>query len=126
LSVTAIPPPTLTLTHAPDGTNGFHRSFNVEVALVVDTHGVGLSSLPQCGEGATPVEVDGSANPFTVQVFGDGDHLVTCYAVDAHSVLGLGATLVRIDTTAPGATVQGPTTGLLDPIVASFTEPVVW
>ena len=99
-------PPSISISHAPDGQNGWNVTAPVAVAVNATDPDGGLAGLPICTDAAnggtpTPLPVKGSEPSFTVSVTGEGVHQISCTASDVPGNQASASDTVNIDTQAP-------------------------
>lgn len=102
-------PPTLTLSHTPDGQNGWNVSSPVTETISASDSGSGLAGAPSCtvdGNAAT-LSAGGSAGTWTLGASSDGQHSVSCSVSDNAGNQAQASDTVKIDTTPPVVSYTG-------------------
>src|SRR5439155_638706 len=95
--------PSLTVSHAADGSNGWNVSSPVSVSVSASDAGSGLDAgSPSCKEGTTALTLTpAGSGSWTLSVSGQGTHLIDCQATDKATNQTLKSDTVKIDTTNP-------------------------
>ena len=111
-SVADTTPPTLSVSHTPDGTNGWNKTSPVTVNVSASDSGSGLAGAPTCTDGTTPLTLTAgsTAGPWTASVLGDGTHDISCSVSDEATNQTTTSDTVNIDTSTPSISDQVPTT----------------
>lgn len=96
-------PPDLSVSHTPDGTNGWNKTSPVTLNVSAGDSGSGLAADPTCkdGDNALSLTAGTTAGTWTASISGEGIHTIECTVDDR---AGNSATIgdqVKIDTTAP-------------------------
>ena len=102
--------PTISVTHTPNGSNGWNTSSPVTVTVTTSDGGSGLAGAPACTVDGSPATVTGTG-PYSVSVTGDGTHPVSCSVSDLAGNSNAGNDSVKIDTVNPTITVSHTSTG---------------
>jgi hypothetical protein len=107
-------PPTLSVGHTPDGTNGWNKTSPVTLTVSASDSGSGLAADPTCTDGSTALTLTASptaAGSWTAGVSGEGTHNISCSVSDkAGNPSDPKTDTVKIDTSAPSISDLGPTT----------------
>jgi hypothetical protein len=119
-------PPTISISHVVDGTNGWNKTPTVAIAVTA-SDASGLPGAPTCTDGVTALGVTGSASPFAASVTGEGVHAITCTVYDGAGNHTTASDTVKIDATAPVVTYTGNagtyTTAQVVSITCSVADP---
>ncbi|MHB8512242.1 MAG: hypothetical protein ACYDCC_08660 [Actinomycetota bacterium] len=106
--------PLVTVSHTPDGSNGYNLTSPVDVGVVASDDGSGLASLA-CTLDGSPIDPNPLLTPGdhsysgTISVSGDGVHSVSCTPTDkAGNVGSASSDTVNIDTTVPTVSITSP------------------
>jgi hypothetical protein len=104
--------PTLSVSHTPDGTNGWNKTSPVTLTVSASDSGSGLAAAPTCTDGSTALTLTAgsTASNWTASVSGDGTHDVSCSVSDNANNSTNASDTVKIDTSAPSISDLGPTT----------------
>jgi large repetitive protein len=104
--------PDLSISHTPDGTNGWNKTSPVTLTVSASDTGSGLAAAPTCTDGSTalPLTTGSTAGNWTASVSGDGTHDVSCSVSDNINNSTTASDTVKIDTIAPSISDLGPTT----------------
>jgi hypothetical protein len=96
-------PPTLTVGHTTDGTNGWNKTSPVTVNVSASDTGSGLAADPTCTDGANGLTLTAgsTAGTWTTIVSGDGTHTISCSVTDKAGNQTTASDTVMIDTKAP-------------------------
>ena len=72
-------PPTLSVSHTPDGTNGWNKTSPVTLTVSASDSGSGLASAPTCTDSYTALTLtaDPTAGAWTASVLGEGTHNIS-------------------------------------------------
>ncbi|HYI74797.1 MAG TPA: hypothetical protein VEW90_05935, partial [Gaiellaceae bacterium] len=93
--------PTLTVTHAANGSNGWNTSSPVSVSINASDGLSGLAGAPTCTDNGNPLPVSGSSSPWSPNVSGVAVHDIDCSILDNAGNSATASDEVKIDTTAP-------------------------
>jgi hypothetical protein len=123
-------PPTLSVSHTPDGTNGWNKTSPVTLTVSASDSGSGLAAAPTCTDGSTALTLTAgpTAGNWTASVSGEGTHNISCSVSDkAGNPSGPKTDTVKIDTTAPTVIGLQPAATATDVsrginVVATFSE----
>jgi hypothetical protein len=121
-------PPTLSVSHTADGTNGWNKTSPVTVNVSASDSGSGgLAGAPSCKDGTTDLTLaSGTGGNWTASVSGEGTHIVECTVSDQAGNQSTASDTVKIDTQAPTVTSTFPRDGReVGPaanIMATFSE----
>ncbi|MFL5844440.1 MAG: HYR domain-containing protein [Solirubrobacteraceae bacterium] len=99
-------PPTVLISHAPNGDNGWDRTRPAVAASASDGTGSGVASGPSC------LEVLGGLSVGSDWAPGDGTYAVRCAATDRVGWTGVALADVRVDAAAPALDVSHVADGL--------------
>ena len=123
-------PPTLSVSHTPDGTNGWNKTSPVTLTVSASDSGSGLAADPTCTDGSTALTLTAgsTAGSWTASVSGEGTHNISCSVSDKATNTSSPTTdTVKIDKTAPtviglqpAATATGVSRGTN--VAATFSE----
>ena len=105
--------PTLSVSHTPDGTNGWNKTSPVTLTVSASDSGSGLAADPTCKDGSTNLTLTASptaSGTWTASVSGDGTHNISCLVSDKATNQTTKSDTVKIDTSAPSISDLGPTT----------------
>ncbi len=95
-------PPTLSISHTADGTNGWNKTSPVTLNVSASDSGSGLAGAPTCKDGTTDLTLTaGTAGNWAASVSGEGTHTVSCSVSDDAGNITTGTDTVKIDSTAP-------------------------
>ena len=106
-------PPTLSVSHTPDGTNGWNKTSQVTLNVSASDSGSGLAATPTCTDGPTALTLTASptaAGNWTSSVSRDGTHNISCSVSDKATNKTTKTDTVNIDANAPTISNLGPTT----------------
>jgi hypothetical protein len=105
-------PPTLSVSHTPDGSNGWNKTSQVTLSVSASDSGSGLAADPTCTDGSTALTLTASPTTgnWTTSVSGEGIHGVSCSVSDNANNSTNASDTVGIDTIAPSISNLGPTT----------------
>jgi hypothetical protein len=105
-------PPTLSVSHTPDGSNGWNKTSLVTLSVSASDSGSGLAAAPTCTDGSTVLTLTAShtSGTWTASVSGEGIHDVSCSVSNNANTLTNASDTVGIDTSAPSISDLGPTT----------------
>jgi hypothetical protein len=96
--------PTLSVSHTPDGTNGWNKTSPVTLNVSASDSGSGLAGAPTCTDGTTSLTLTAGSTDgtWTTPVSGDGTHTISCSVSDIFdNSSGPKTDTVKIDTSAP-------------------------
>lgn len=95
-------PPTLTVTHTADGSNGWNNTSPVTLNIAASDTESGLAGDPTCKDGTTdlPLTADTAGN-WTASVSGEGTHTISCSVSDNADHSTSATDTVKIDTKVP-------------------------
>ena len=116
-------PPSISVTHTPNGLNGWTTTNPASVTITASDAGSGLAGKPSCTDNGSSINVNGSAPNFTASALGEGMHNVACTATDADGNTASGNVSVKIDSVKPTVNVTAPTTPGGN-FTFTFSEPV--
>jgi hypothetical protein len=102
-------PPSLSVSHTADGSNGWNRSSPVSESVLASDSGDGLAGTPSCTVDGTPVTLAGGGGSWTFSVSTEGIHAVACSVSDKAGNQASASDAVKIDTRAPVVTYSGNT-----------------
>lgn len=100
-------PPSLSISHAADGANGWNVTGPVAVSISASDAGSGLAGTPSCtdtlnGGAPTALTVTGSSPSFAASAVGEGMHEIACAVSDvAGNPAAAASDTVKLDTKAP-------------------------
>jgi hypothetical protein len=96
-------PPTLSVTHTADGTNGWNKTSPVSLNISASDSGSGLvASGPTCKDGNNALTLTaGTAGNWTASVSTEGTHSISCSVSDKKGNSASDEDAVMIDTKAP-------------------------
>ena len=105
-------PPTLSVSHTPNGTNGWNKTSPVSLNVSASDTDSDLAAAPTCTDGSTGLTLTASptAGNWTASVSGEGTHDVSCSVSDNANNSTNASDTVKIDTIAPSISNLGPTT----------------
>jgi len=122
-------PPTLLVSHTPDGTNGWNKTSPVTVNVSASDSGSGLAADPTCTDGSTNLMLTpgSTSGTWTASVSGEGTHNISCSVSDKATNQTTKSVTVKIDTTAPTVIGLQPAATATDAsrgtnVVATFSE----
>jgi hypothetical protein len=104
--------PTLSVSHTPDGTNGWNKTSAVSLSVSASDTDSGVAAAPTCTDGSTALTLTAgpTAGNWTASVSGEGTHDVSCSVSDNADNSTNASDTVKIDTSAPSISDLGPTT----------------
>ena len=122
-------PPTLLVSHTPDGTNGWNKTSPVTVNVSASDAGSGLAADPTCTDGSTNLMLTpgSTSGTWTASVSGEGTHNISCSVSDNATNQTTRTNTVKIDQTAPTVIGVKPGAGATElsrrtNVVATFSE----
>ena len=106
--VTDLTPPSLSVTHTPDGTNGWNKTSPVTVSIAASDAGSGLDGQPACTDNGKSLIVIETFGSFYTLVSGNGTHAIACSVFDKAGTLAKQNDSIKLDATAPSVTLLDP------------------
>src|SRR5262249_1472232 len=103
--------PSLAVSHATDGANGFNKTSPVSVSISASDGGSGLAGTPTCTDNGGALTVTGSSSPYAASVAGDGTHAISCSVADNAANSTVASDTVKIDTVAPTVAITSGLSG---------------
>ena len=106
-------PPTVSVSHTADGSNGWNKTSPVTVNVSASDSESGLAGAPACKDGTTDLTLtaEATAGNWTTSVSGDGTHTISCSVTDNAGNSTTASDTVKIDTQAPKVTSTFPQGG---------------